>query len=192
MKNLEQELKLALTEREYELLAATTEAKPMRMTNYYFVADGQTKDVMVRIRQIGDNYLLCFKRRLSCADDVMVCTERECVVDEAFTREALTNGLKAVSVNRIFDVDEFYENFDYVGNMCTERTCFTLQNRRIELDKCTYLGTVDYELECECDRADLLAELKNYLNHTFGIVLKKSEPKNARFLKRLHEINADN
>lgn len=185
MKNLEQELKLQLTQREYNLIAATTDTCPVVIVNNYFVAKGQTKDTMVRVRQIGDSYTLCFKRRLGFADDVMVCDERECVVDKAFADNAVANGLGATSVNRIFDVDDFFEDFAYVGSMQTTRHCFNIEQWSIELDKCDYLGKTDYELECECTHIDRLNELKNYLNYTFGVVIKSSTAKNARFLAEL-------
>lgn len=39
MRNLEQELKLRLTEREYNLVAAATEAQPILLVNHYFAAE---------------------------------------------------------------------------------------------------------------------------------------------------------
>lgn len=109
MRNIEQELKLQLTAREYALVAARAaecgDARTVSITNHYFVGDDMSHDTMVRIRQIGDRYVLCYKRRLNNADEVMVCDERETNVDGPFTNMALQVGLPYRSLNSIFDTD---------------------------------------------------------------------------------------
>lgn len=194
MRNIEQELKLQLTAREYALVAARAaecgDARTVSITNHYFVGDDMSRDTMVRIRQIGDRYVLCYKRRLNNADEVMVCDERETNVDGPFTNMALQVGLPYRSLNSIFDTDVFTSWLKYVGKSETLRTCFMLDEWRVELDKCSYLGRTDYELECESDHVDSLEKLKNYLNHTFGIPTRGSLPKSQRFLDALAQDNA--
>ena len=186
MRNIEQELKLALTEREYGLIAAKADGvTPLVLVNYYFSCDDLPRDIMVRVRHFADRYVLCFKRRLSHGDGVMVCDEREIVVDQPFAQKAIADGISYVSLNRMFDVDIFDADLRCVGNAETLRTPFMLSEWHIELDKFTYLGHVDYELECELDDIDKLNKLKNYLNHTFGVVMRNSLPKNQRFFDAL-------
>jgi len=54
----------------------------------------------------------------------------------------------------------------------------------LELDKNEYLGTTDYELECEDNDIESLNRLKNYLYYTFGISFKPSLPKSERFFEK--------
>lgn len=185
MRNIEQELKLNLTEREYNLVVATTDQFPRKMTNFYFQCEDMSCDTMLRIRQIGDNFVLCYKRRLSHDNGVMVCDEREIAVDKNFCDNALNNGLSFVSLNKMFDTNVFDATAYYVGSLETQRIAFELEGCSVELDKCSYLGNVDYELECECRHVDQLEKLKNYLNYTFGIVIRPSVAKNKRFLDAL-------
>ena len=53
MKNIEQELKMRLDEREYDILLQKSDERPVLQTNYYFASDEIASDVMVRIRQKG-------------------------------------------------------------------------------------------------------------------------------------------
>lgn len=188
MRNIEQELKLALTEREYKLVLAKADgAEPLSLVNYYFACDDLPRDIMVRIRHFADRYVLCFKQRLSHGDGVMVCDEHEIAVDDVFAQKAISDGIGYVSLNRMFDVDVFKSNLHCVGSAETLRTPFMLSEWHIELDKFSYLGRTDYELECELDDVDKLNKLKNYLNHTFGIVMRNSLPKNQRFFQALND-----
>ena len=188
MRNLEQELKLRLTEREYNLVAAATEAQPILHVNHYFAAEDMSPDTMVRLRQTGDRYVMCYKRRISHSDNVMVCDEREVEATPEFAQQVIKDGIGYRTLRQMFDVADFDTKLDYVGALQTYRTTFSLAGMTVELDKCEYLGAADYELECESTHVDELDVLKNYLNNTFGIVARASEPKNKRFFDRLKQL----
>ncbi len=192
MRNLEQELKLRLTEREYNLVAESTDIKPVLLVNYYFTAEDLSPDTMVRLRQIGDRYVMCYKRRISHCDNVMVCDEREVEATPSFAADVIRNGVGYRALRQMFDVDTFDTRLEYAGELRTYRTTFTWKNMTVELDRCEYLGITDYELECESSHVEDLDVLKNYLNHTYGIVIRSSEPKNKRFFDRLKELKQAN
>lgn len=182
MKNIEQELKMRLDEREYRILLDVAGESPRLQTNFYFVSDDVTQDVMVRIRQKGSNFILCYKRRLSNVDGISVCDERETEISLQHARRALDNGLTAVELNRTLGLN-LDDNYRYIGKLNTYRVKFLLDQWVIELDKNEYLNITDYELECECNRIESLTELRDYLFYHYGIVFKPSEAKSERFYK---------
>ncbi len=187
MKNLEQELKLSLTEREYNVLLKQADVQPVLQTNYYFLFDGQTADMMLRIRRKKDVYTICFKQRLSQGDDVTVCDEYECELTDEVAVRFINEGIPYRTLNELFPV-RTSENAKYAGKTDTYRAAFLLEKWHIELDKTCYLGVTDYELECENDHIEELADLKSYLHYNFGMVIRKSKPKNQRFFERLAQM----
>lgn len=184
MKNIEQELKLSLDEREYRILLEQAQIEPQLQTNFYFRHSGMTRDVMVRIRQKGNVYLLCYKRRMSDSDSVMVCDERECELSPDYADTMLNRGITKAELKRILDVD-LEDDLDLLGSVDTYRAKFELEEWTLELDKNIYLGHIDYELECENSDVVALDRLKNYLSYVYGIVIKPSLPKLARFMQAL-------
>lgn len=189
MKNIEQELKLLLTAREYDLLSKLTTNLPQLQTNFYFRAEQrQDPNVMVRIRQKNDGFLLCYKSRISSRQGVMVCDERECQLQSDVAQTFLEKGLTAAQLNAMLQTN-FAQNFVYVGQMDTFRTTFLLEHWRLELDKSVYLGTCDYELECECQSEQSLEQLKQLLNANFGVEIRYSLPKMQRFFERKERLN---
>ncbi len=186
MKNIEQELKLQLTEREYNLLADKSDAQPQLQTNFYFRYDGMPDDVMVRLRRKGDKYLLCRKRRLSLNDGVSVCDERECEIAQLHAEYILDRGVSPDEMRKFFG-DEVCVPLSLAGRLDTYRTVFVLCGWVLELDKNVYLGRTDYELECENGDVQELSRLKNYLYSTFGIEAKPCAPKSERFFEALNK-----
>lgn len=182
MRNLEQELKLSLDEREYGILSALTSEKPHLQTNYYFVSQHLGDDVMVRLREKDGSFTLCYKKRLQNADGVTVCDERECEVDAAFARTLLSRGIYPKEANEMLKTD-LYEMLVCAGALKTYRTKFTLDEWTLELDRNEYLGKTDYELECECSYIQQLFKLKNYLSYNYGVVMRYSVPKSQRFFE---------
>ena len=187
MKNIEQELKLLLTEREYNILLNASNSQPVKQTNYYFSNKTTATDVMIRIRERQGTFLACFKQCLSFVNDVAVCDEREAEVMDSFCKLAISRGITSSELKSLFNIT--YPDVKYVGQMETYRTKFVLQNLNIELDKNVYLGTTDYELECESSFVDVLQNLKDFLFYTYGIVPKSSAPKVQRFFNRLNSLD---
>ncbi len=189
MNNIEQELKLALTAQEYDVLSQLTSNLPQLQTNFYFRAEQrQDPNVMVRVRQKNNGFLLCYKSRISSCDGVIVCDERECELQSDVAQTFLTRGITAAELNGMLQTD-FDQNFVCVGHMDTYRTTFLWQNWRLELDKSLYLGACDYELECECESVQSLEQLKQYLNLTFGLKIRYSLPKMQRFFEKERQKN---
>ena len=182
MRNLEQELKLTLTEREYGILARLTSVQPQLQVNYYFSSRDLGTDVMVRIREKGDCFTLCYKKRLQDADGVMVSDERECEVTADFAKTLIGRGIYPKEINDMLGTD-LYEALVCVGELQTYRTKFNLQEWTLELDQNSYLGITDYELECECDQIQSLNKLKNFLSYNYGVVIRYSLPKSQRFFE---------
>ncbi|MCH5152391.1 MAG: CYTH domain-containing protein [Clostridiales bacterium] len=180
MKNIEQELKLSLDEREYRILYEQANVKPQLQTNYYFGYPSMSKEVMVRIRQKGSVFVLCYKRRMSQIDGVTVCDEHEIELAPTVAQKMLRNGINSDQLKQLFGV--VLDDMRCLGSMDTYRTKFTLNEWVLELDKNVYFDQVDYELECEHNDVVALNKLKNYLYYKFGVVIKPAIPKVQRFL----------
>ena len=182
MKNFEQELKMALSEREYNILLQVGGVNPQLQTNYYFRYDGMPADTMIRLRAKGKEYKLCYKRQLSDRSGVSVCDERECEVSADFADSMRKRGITVVEAHQLLGVDVASE-LTFVGSLNTYRAKFNVEDWTVELDKNVYLGCVDYELECENLFVEQLEKLKNYLFYTYGVVFRPSKPKIQRFLE---------
>ena len=186
MKNIEQELKMALNEREYSILLGVAGVSPQLQTNYYFTHKGMPSETMVRLRVKGDQYLLCYKFRMSDRNGVSVADERECEVSADLAKSLRDRGITQSQAKEYFGV-EFTSDLKLVGSMDTYRAKFQLQDWMIELDKNEYAGVVDYELECENLYVEQLEKLKNYLFYAYGIIFRQSAPKVQRFLKAINK-----
>lgn len=181
MNNIERELKMDLTQTEYETLLSLTDAQPQLQVNCYFRFVDMPLDIMLRIREKGGKYMFCYKRLLSAANGVNVCDEREVELDKETAERMLADGLTPADVKKLVDVD-LPQACECIGSLSTYRTKFMLDRWLIELDKNEYLNTVDYELECECGSDELLGKLKDYLYYNYGMVFKRSLSKSMRFL----------
>ena len=183
MTNFEQELKMTLSEREYNILSGVAGVSPQLQTNYYFRSNDMPADTMVRLRSKGKVHVLCYKHLLSDRSGIAVCDERECEVSADFAESMRKRGISIAEARTLLGVDIASE-LTLVGSMKTYRTKFNIDNWTVELDKNVYLDTVDYELECENLFVEQLEKLKNYLFYTYGIVFRPSKPKVQRFLQR--------
>ncbi len=181
MRNLEQELKLQLTEREYNILQEVAKSQPIEQINYYFAPSHCNLNVMLRLRKKGDNFIACYKRRITHTHGVMVSDEKECEVDGNYAQTLIERGITAEELERFFQVESLDDYF-CMGQLTTYRTKFTLGEWTLELDKNQYFGVTDYELECECDQIQSLEKLKSFLTYSYGIVIRPSITKFERFL----------
>lgn len=184
MNSIERELKMSLDKTEYETLLEVGSTEPQRQVNYYFTADDMPPNVMTRIRLKNGKYEFCYKKLLSYDSGVNECDERECELDAQTAKSLLENGVASADFKSLADV-EMSSVCKCAGCLTTYRAKFALDKWLIELDKNDYLGTVDYELECECSSLELLGKLKDYLMYNYGIVYKPSASKSARFFSKL-------
>ena len=184
MKNIEQELKLVLDEREYRIIFEQTDVTPQLQRNFYFGCPSMDREMMVRIRQKANAFELCYKRRLSQIDGVMVSDEREIDLTPQVAQRMLTSGIRQEELKQLFGLD--LDNVYCLGIMDTYRAKFKLNEWTLELDKNVYVDRVDYELECEDKDVSSLNKLKNYLYYKFGVVVRPAIPKVQRFMDALH------
>ena len=183
MKTLEQELKLQLTSAEYRTLCELTDEKPRLQINYYFqIAEPRADLAMVRIREKDGNFLLCYKSSISKRNGVWVNDERECELEKSFAQSLIARGISETEINAMLKTD-FHQKLEYAGKLETYRTTFFLQNWKLELDKNFYLDFCDYELECECESAQELERLKEFLHQNYGVEIRYSTAKSARFFQ---------
>ena len=183
--SIERELKMLLDKEEYETLLEDGNVQPQLQVNYYFYCDDMPRDVMLRIRHKGGKYQFCYKKLLSRENGVNVCDERETYIDEELANNLLSSGLTPEHLKQFADVETSL-TYKCVGSLQTYRAKFLLNNKwLIELDKNEYLGTVDYELECECGSDELLGRLKDYLLYNYALFFKPSLSKSARFFNKL-------
>lgn len=181
MRNLEQELKLQLTEREYNILQKVANVQPVEQINYYFAPKRCNANVMLRLRQKGSNFIACFKQRITHANGVMVSDEKECELEGSYAQTLIKRGITAKEATNFFQTD-FSQDFFYLGTLTTYRTKFALGEWTLELDKNEYFNVTDYELECESDKVESLMKLKSYLTYTYAIAIRPSVTKFQRFL----------
>lgn len=181
MRNLEQELKLQLTEREYNILQSVASVQPVEQINYYFAPKRCNANVMLRLRQKNDNFIACLKQRITHADGVMVSDEKECELDGDYAQTLIKRGITAKEATNFFQMD-LTQDFFYLGKLTTYRTKFILGEWTLELDKNEYFDVTDYELECESDKVESLMKLKSYLTYTYAIAIRPSVTKFERFL----------
>ena len=180
MKTVEQELKLLLDEREYGILLKASNAESQLQTNYYFSYDGMPIDTMVRVRHKGQQYMLCYKHRVSNSKGVSVCEERECEISADFFDSLQRRGIYPSELNVLLGCN-LTETLYYLGSMQTYRAKFNMESWTVELDKNVYLDQTDFELECENDDVASLDKLKNYLFYTYGVTIRPSCAKVERF-----------
>lgn len=184
MRNIEQELKLALTEWEYNTILRANNAEPKLQVNYYFAGKLLQSDEMVRVRKKEDKYILCYKKRVNGNSEIMVSDEREREIDAQTAQRYIEKGISNLELLELLSVHMAYD-LRCVGSLNTYRAKFKLREWTIELDKNEYLGKTDYELECESDRVESLERLKSYLGYAYGVVLRPSKAKSERFRDKL-------
>lgn len=184
MNNLEQELKIALTKKQYNKLLKASGKMPLAQINMYFCCDGMPRDEMVRLRLKLGAYTFCYKKLLNSANGVNVCDEREQIVDNAVAHDMIYDGITPADFTRLTGV-QTDKTYRFIGPLTTWRTTFEYEHKwTLELDKNEYLGATDYELECECDNLEQLETLKRVLDQKFGVAFVPSTSKSARFYER--------
>ncbi len=193
MKTLEQELKLELTSKQYNELVAKSGTKGVEQVNYYFYRDGMDKDYMLRVRKKHDKYCLTLKVRCDYSKDIMRAEEYSAELSSALANALIDCGINDRQLRSLLGVDTkaigcANTTFRCCGTLTTLRTVWTTADGlNVELDKNYYLGTCDYELECESDNIAKLQQLKDTLQKQ-GITIQSSVAKSERFFERLAGI----
>lgn len=175
------ERKAALTAEEFETTKKSLDkiAKGHTFTqenHYYDTEDFSLKrsSRTLRVRKIGDSLVREHKHGKSSVGDVRVCTEDNVKID------GIPPFIKGKEIGESEDTLYFP-----VGILTTERTEYVIDGACIALDKSTYLGIVDYEIEVETDGVSALPSALSTLNIDFG---KAVVGKYHRFVKRLLKL----
>lgn len=188
MNNKEIELKLLLAKNEYDILNKLPSLSQTQQTNYYFYVEGLPLSTMVRIRQKGDRYELTVKQLVDFVGDIMTAYEHTAVISSALADAMIQCGIVNTQLTSLLGDNASVVKGDCVlrcvGQATTVRTLIDYDGFRLEVDDNNYLGQTDYELECECDDADKLNELKTKLKQ-LGVVGNPSAPKSKRFFDKL-------
>lgn len=115
------------------------DVEPVIQTNHYFVPEDGISKVGVRIREVNHVFEMTFKLkqkegRLEINFPVDTCSESEFQRDDvqAFLQE---QGLA--------------KKWIYAGELITHRLVLDYPEAEVCLDRSSYLGTIDYELEVE-------------------------------------------
>ncbi|MGD9677296.1 MAG: CYTH domain-containing protein [Vulcanibacillus sp.] len=193
-KEIEIEYKALLSEERFEELLSYfskfTEAKaPYIQTNYYF----DTKEhilikqgITVRLRNTEDSWKLQIK--IPKQTDGLFNKQEETgqVISKLLAGDFVNNGidgynqlLDSVTILKELDI----ERLSMIGVLQTLRYDFMFYTDTISLDKSTYLGITDYELEWETNNHKFVLYELNKL----GLVPIKNIGKINRFLHRLLE-----
>ncbi len=141
---VEREVKYMLSKTDYDRFAAladTCGGSTTTQSNHYFDAGDYAR---ARIRQKGEAYTLTLKRRI----DSQSLEEHNATITRQEAETCVSNGLTVDFVHRYLGLT-MPQDARYLGVLCTERTAFVYDGLRYELDRSAYLGTVDYEMECE-------------------------------------------
>lgn len=175
----ENELKISLTQEEYDRIAAHADCKPQLQRNYYFdTVDDLSR--MVRVREKNGKFALQYKLRERAECNVFTSSEYGREVDGKFLQNAMGVGISKDFVNDAFGC-AFAKDLKYLGFGETLRTKFDYFGFVIELDKNIVDSRTDFELEYEGDD-DAIADLVRLLESQ-GVVIKPSCTKYERFLR---------
>ncbi len=185
MANYEQELKLLLDERQYNNIVkdATSSAEH---TNHYFYCDDFPEGLVVRIRH-GQDYVLTVKVHVSHTSDVTVCQEHDASLTESYAFSLIDNGISPEQLYAMVGI-VVPAHLRYLGNMTTMRSIVDIEGHRVEVDKSSYLGVVDYELEYENSDLARMQSLRSVLLHRYALSLQPSQSKFSRFCDTLAKI----
>lgn len=184
------EFKNLLTENEYGKIQNDhfPGVKPMHLTNYYIDNDELQligNLLMLRIRVEDSRQLMTVK----IPDEQHVVYEYSGVTDISLTEgvrideESIPENIREQLTKRGIPVN----NLAIQGSLITERLEKPSHSGLLVLDKSSYLGTADYELEFEApDVGTGKSEFAQILNK-YGIVRREEIVKSARFYNLLKQ-----
>ncbi|WP_213409838.1 CYTH domain-containing protein [Xylanibacillus composti] len=179
---IERELKSLLTKEEYDnlcrhpLLAGMKTISHIQMNYYYDTADLSLKeqDITLRVRQFEDSLTLEIKQP----------------VEETHAYKAKKEWrFPLESLPSYIDLGHHFPSLDGHRAMLTfpllteRRSCHVSDHIRIDLDKSSYLGNIDYEIEIEFDENGD-SEAADWFHQLLpGKRLQKADGKKTRFFR---------
>lgn len=163
---LEYEFKVLLTKEKYENLSRSFKwSKTFKQVNYYYSDKNGisiTNNITIRIRKIKNEYFLQVKEPVKKENALSVKKEKECIVDGVY------DIIPTEILNKLLVMD--LKEVALVGELETERKVNNeYEKTEIVLDKNTYLGIVDYELEVEYQSGADIEQILNLLKEKYKI-----------------------
>ncbi|MEG1739568.1 MAG: CYTH domain-containing protein [Bacilli bacterium] len=150
--NIEIEAKVLINEKEYEIVAKhfTKQAEAYYFqTNYYIDTKDfalRTKGIGLRIRQREDKYVITLKTPMS--EGLLEKTEPISQTEyELMAEKGIFPETKIRSFLLMMEIE--VEKLEILGSLTTERIDVHFESGLFSIDKNTYAGLVDYELEKE-------------------------------------------
>ena len=186
MKNYEQELKLELTQSQFERITKGFEGVVQK--NYYF-CDLKDFDYerCFRIREKNGEFELTYKKRFSNDNGIGQCIEYNCSISSEQARIFFEHGIDTKVFLTAFGINLEQKRFECVGCLTTTRYKVPFFEYLLEIDKNDYLSKTDFELECENGDYAKLEQLKGLLRYHFGIKLNFAKTKVERFFNELNK-----
>lgn len=185
---IENEYKCLLDKTMYESLVSLINwSNEINQTNFYYLDekkqilyDGNT----LRIREIGDNKILQFKKYIANNGALHIREEHELKV------RYIPLKLDESLIRKVFKKE--YCNINLIGKLETKRKVFHGENFTLCLDKNLYFENIDYEIEIEFD-----SNISDELNKCIGLLFQNSIKENVsgkffRFYTKYMELNYGN
>ena len=177
---LETELKAMLTKAQYDTLKSIFQWTSVKeQTNSYYIAPEnilKKHGITFRVRTIDDVHTVQIKKHQPKQSALQIAEETEFAIDkvpETFNEDETERytGIRTVA--------------SFIGELTTKRrSCFYSDGVEICLDRSTYLGITDYEIETEYTN-DIPKELLDILAQN-GVLFDTPTPgKFSRFINRL-------
>lgn len=181
MKETETELKFRLDKERYEEFRKLATKETLLVNDYFFPEKGDSSGFTLRIREEDGTYTLTRKTKKAQYGNLTVSREENVPLTPEKAAIFLKNGISSEELSLLFGTTEAPNCYNRLGSLKTLRAKVILAGAECDLDKCDYLGTTDYELECEDSQKH--AELSDFLAKK-GIT-EPSEGKRRRFEERL-------
>ena len=186
---IEIEFKNILTKDEYEILLKefkVEEKQIITQNNHYFdTPDFALKNLgsALRIREKYEHYEMTLKQPAAVG---LLETTQHLSVNEFQT--AIQYG--KLPTGKIHDVieqlDISFNSIAYFGSLLTKRAEFPYRNGLLVLDHSFYLNNEDYEVEYEVEDFQLGQSAFQELLKQYGIPIRKTQNKIARFYQQKH------
>ncbi|MDQ0207884.1 CYTH domain-containing protein [Alkalicoccobacillus murimartini] len=161
------------------------EHKAITQHNHYFETPDSELSAAgsaLRIREKNDKAILTLKQPSEdggLLETHQVLTEKE--KEEALANGTLPNGQTTSQLNSLLLA---HNQLSFLGTLTTERIEVSYQDGSLCLDKSSYLGDVDYEVEFEGSSMKSAHQTLTSLLNEVGISPMKTPNKVARFFMR--------
>lgn len=184
---IEIEYKVLLTKKEYENIASSLPfpTNSVNQVNYYFETkqfDFKKQHSALRVREKNNKYTLTLKQ--PHVEGILETHDK--ITEEEYKNWLNGNPTPTVHVGKQLDYMEIpIEQIKYFGSLSTERKSFKAEDILYVLDKSTYNGKIDYELEIEAPSQEKGREAFNQLIQNYRITRKEPITKIERFFYSL-------